>query len=56
MNVIVHFPKTEEGKDKIKKAVADVHIDAVVKYISKLNCPKEQKEKLLQAIIIKDNG
>ena len=48
--MIVHFPKTEQGKEKLKKAVADVHIDAVVKYISELNCPKNQKVKLLQEI------
>lgn len=51
MKVIVHYPQTEQGKQKLKKAVADVHIDAVEKYVSKLNCPKEQKEKLLKGII-----
>lgn len=50
MKVIVHFPKTERGKEKLKRAVTDVHIDAVLKYISTLNCSKEQKEKLLKAI------
>ena len=55
MQVIVHFPKTEQGKENLKNAVADVHIDAVTKYASKLNCPKEQKEKLLGEII-KDNN
>jgi len=54
LQVIVHFPKTEQGKENLKNAVADVHINALTKYVSKLNCPKEQKEKLLQAIIIKD--
>ena len=51
MKVIVHYPQTEQGKQKLKRAVTDVHIDAVLKHISKLNCPKEQKEKLLQEII-----
>ena len=55
MKVIVHYPQTEQGKQKLKRAVTDVHIDAVVKCISKLNCPKEQKEKLLKGII-KDVG
>lgn len=51
MKVIVHYPKTEQGKEKLKRAVTDVHIDAVIKHISNLNCPKEQKEKLLKKII-----
>ena len=51
MKVIVHYPQTDQGKEKLKRAVTDVHIDAVVKYISKLNCPKGQKEKLLKKII-----
>ena len=51
MKVIVHYPQTEQGKEKLKRAVTDVHIDAVIKHISKLNCPKEQKEKLLNKII-----
>lgn len=51
MKIIVHYPETEQGKEKLKRTVADVHIDAVVKYISKLSCPKEQKEKLLKEIL-----
>jgi hypothetical protein len=51
VKVIVHYPQTEQGKEKLKRAVTDVHIDAVIKHISTLNCPKEQKEKLLSDII-----
>ena len=51
MKVIVHYPQTEQGKEKLKRAVTDVHIGAAIKHISKLNCPKEQKEKLLKKII-----
>ena len=54
VKVIVHHPKTEQGKQKLKRAVADTHVDAVVKYISKLNCTKGQKEKLLKEVI--NNG
>ena len=51
MKVIVHYPKTKQGREKLKRAVTDVHIDAALKYISKLNCSKEEKEKLLKEII-----
>ena len=54
MKVIVHYPQTEQGKEKLKRAVTDVHIDAVLKYVSKLNCSKEQKEKLLKKVAKKD--
>ena len=51
MKVIVHYPQTEQGKKKLKMAVTDVHINAVLKHISNLNCTKVQKEKLLKKII-----
>ena len=51
MKVIVHYPQTKQGKEKLKRAVSEVHIDAVLKYISNLNCLKEEKEKLLKEII-----
>lgn len=49
--MIVHYPKTEEGKRELAKCVAGVHADMVNRYISKLNCPFKQKEQLLNSII-----
>lgn len=54
MKVIVHFPKTINGKENLEKAVTDVHINAVLKYVSELNCSKEQKEKLLKEVAKND--
>lgn len=51
INIIVHFPTTEEGWRELKRRVASVHADAVMNSISKLNCPMWQKIKLLDAII-----
>lgn len=51
INIIVHFPTTEEGWRELKRRVASVHADAVMNSINKLNCPMWQKIKLLDAII-----
>ena len=51
INVIVHYPKTEEGKRELAERVAGVHADMVNQYIKRLNCHSEQKVQLLDAVI-----
>ena len=51
INVVVHYPQTEEGRRELAQRVANVHAETVLQTISKLNCTSEQKEKLLDAII-----
>ena len=51
INIVVHYPKTEEGKRELARRVATVHADMVNEYLRKLNCPSEQKLKLLDAVI-----
>lgn len=50
VKVIVHPPKTPEGLRDLHKRVAAVHAEAVLKYIAKLPCPKEQKMELVASI------
>ena len=50
LNVIVHSPKSPEGLLDLQKRVATVHAEAVLKYITKLPCPKEQKIQLVSSI------
>lgn len=51
IHVIVHYPKTEEGKRELAERVAGVHADMVNQHIKKLNCPSDQKVQLLDAVI-----
>ena len=51
IHVIVHYPKTEEGKRELAERVAGAHADMVNQHIKKLNCPSEQKVQLLDAVI-----
>lgn len=51
INIIVHYPTTEEGWRELRRRVACVHADAVLNSISKLDCPISEKERLLNAII-----
>ena len=51
IQVIIHYPKTEEGKRELARCIAVVHADKVNQTIKKLNCPSEQKVQLLDSII-----
>jgi hypothetical protein len=50
LNVIVHSPKSPERLLDLQKRVATIHAEAVLKYIAKLPCPKEQKMQLVSSI------
>lgn len=51
INVIMHYPETEEGKQELARRVASVHADFTIQYIQNLKCPTEQKIQLLDAVI-----
>lgn len=51
INVIVYYPKTEEGKEELARRVSDVHATAVNQRLKSLNCPTQQKQELLDAVI-----
>ena len=51
VNVIVYYPKSEEGKEALARRVADVHAAAVNQRLKSLNCPTSQKLALLDAVI-----
>ena len=55
INIVVHYPKTEEGKRELERRVAEVHADMVTQYLNKLNCPSQQKLQLLDAVIAATN-
>ena len=51
INLIVYYPKTEEGKEELARRVSDVHVAAVNQRLKSLNCPTNQKLELLEAVI-----
>ncbi|OUO17900.1 hypothetical protein B5F94_00435 [Flavonifractor sp. An4] len=51
MELIVHYPKTPEKQAELDHLVAKVHAQYVLGYIEKLDCPTEQKLKLVDAIV-----
>ena len=51
INVIVYYPKTEEGKEELARRVSDVHAAAVNQRLKALHCPTQQKQELLDAVI-----
>ncbi len=50
INMIIYYPKSEEGKKLLTHRVAQVHADSVIDRIKRLNCSSEQKMKLLNAV------
>lgn len=51
INIVMHYPTTEEGKRELAERVAEVHADFVLNYVRKLQIPSWQKEKLVDAVI-----
>lgn len=50
IEIIVHYPETPEKQALFDARVAKFHAEYVAQYIEKLNCPTEQKLKLINAI------
>lgn len=50
LEVFMHYPVAEEDKQALRQKVSEVQAEAVIKYISKLTCPLEQKMELVQSI------
>ena len=50
IKIIVHYPQTQQGKQELAQRLADVHADAVVSAINKLDCPLKQKLDPLNAV------
>ena len=50
IKIIVHYPETPEQQARLEARVAKYHAEYVAQYIEKLNCPIEQKLKLLEAV------
>lgn len=51
MEIIVYDPETPEKQALFDARVAKFHAEYVAEYIERLNCPTEQKLKLIDAII-----
>ena len=51
IEIKLYFPNTDVGKRDLAHQVSGVHADFVSTYIQKLNCPVEQKLKLLDSVI-----
>ena len=51
INIIVHYPKTEEGMRELRRRVASVRADIVMDQIRKLDWPTSERIRLVDAII-----
>lgn len=51
MNLIPHYPKTDEKKKELGRKAALIHSQAIFQSIGQLSCPNDQKQALLGAIL-----
>lgn len=51
IKLIVHCPRTAEGRRDLANRMAEVHADFVAATIQTLDCPVKQKLELLQSVI-----
>ena len=51
MKVVSYFPSDPAAMLELQRRVAELHAEFAADTIAKLNCPKEQKMKLLNATI-----
>ena len=51
INLIMYYPKTDKGQAELAKRVADVHASSVIQRLKSLDCPTQQKQELLDAVI-----
>jgi len=55
INIIVHYPSTEEGMNAFKERLAEAHAKAIVGYIDRIDTDYRKKQELLLAVAIKSN-
>lgn len=51
MNLIPHYPITDEKKKELGRKTALIHSQAIFQYIGQLSCPNDQKQALFEAIL-----
>ena len=51
MNIIVHYPKTQEGQTELNRKAAYIHAQTVFQYVQQLSCSTAQKQALIKGIL-----
>lgn len=51
MNIIVHYPKTDEGQTEQNRKAAYVHTQMIFQYVQQLSCSTAQKQALIKDIL-----
>lgn len=51
IEIIVHYPTTDEGKKELARRVSEVHADFVCAKLKAMDCPTKQKLELLNTVV-----
>ncbi len=50
MNIVVHYPVSDESRAELMDRVTEVHTESVTAFVKKQPWTKEQKLKMLEAL------
>jgi len=50
--IVSYYPKGDDGMEELKSKVAEIHIQAINRYISNLVCSVEEKINLYDEVIV----
>ena len=56
IKIITHFPDSIEDQCELARRIAAIHADAVESCVNNLTCPYEQKQQLIDSIIVAFNS
>jgi len=50
-HIVIHPPQTEDGNAELKRRLAQLHAESVLRYVNHLKCPVAQKRELVNLIL-----
>ena len=51
VKIIMHYPNCDEGRQELARRVSDVHSGFAIRRIDKMNCPIQEKLRMLEAVV-----
>lgn len=50
MNIIVHYPKSDEAKKELEKRIADIHVESILTIIKNRDYSVEEQKEILGSL------
>ena len=50
-NIICHYPKVKEDIRKLSEKISEIHTEAVIRYMDKIEIQNNDKQRIIEMII-----